>query len=130
MNRTVQLTWLKFLYLKANQELDSIEAELDILGQAAQMDDLHTSCTKRASKDKEEDSSWRVERFGKEEGPLVSATGKVICPFTDINSLNIHFSAFYISIIYYHYYYLLHISPTYFVDMSFISLHHQFVPTI
>ncbi|KAI7941586.1 hypothetical protein MJO29_013660 [Puccinia striiformis f. sp. tritici] len=82
MNRTVQLTWLKFLYLKANQELDSIEAELDILGQAAQMDDLHTSCTKRASKDKEEDSSWRVERFGKEEGPLVSATGKTLPPST------------------------------------------------
>ncbi|POV96540.1 hypothetical protein PSHT_15078 [Puccinia striiformis] len=83
-DRTMQLTRLKFLYLKANQELDSIEAELDILGQAAQMDDLHTSCTKRASKDEEEDSSWRVERLGKEEGPLVSATGKIassICTY-------------------------------------------------
>ncbi|KAI9618530.1 hypothetical protein H4Q26_012351 [Puccinia striiformis f. sp. tritici PST-130] len=46
----MQLTWLKFLYLKANQELDSIEAELDILGQAAQMNDLPTnSRTKKRS---------------------------------------------------------------------------------
>ncbi|POV95171.1 hypothetical protein PSHT_15807 [Puccinia striiformis] len=56
------------LYLKANQELDSIEAELEILGQAAQMNDLPTnSRTKKVSE--EEDLSWRVERLGKEDGP-------------------------------------------------------------
>ncbi|KNE93073.1 hypothetical protein PSTG_13565 [Puccinia striiformis f. sp. tritici PST-78] len=84
-NRAMQLTWLKFLYLKANQELDSIEAELDILGQAAQMNDLPTnSRTKKVSE--EEDLSWRVERLGKEDGPLVSATGKVLRPFTILPS--------------------------------------------
>ncbi|KAI9628391.1 hypothetical protein KEM48_011674 [Puccinia striiformis f. sp. tritici PST-130] len=84
-NRAMQLTWLKFLYLKANQELDSIEAELEILGQAAQMNDLPTnSRTKKVSE--EEDLSWRVERLGKEDGPLVSATGKVLRPFTILPS--------------------------------------------
>ncbi|KAH9443897.1 hypothetical protein MJO29_013648 [Puccinia striiformis f. sp. tritici] len=84
-NRAMQLTWLKFLYLKANQELDSIEAELEILGQAAQMNDLPTnSRTKKVSE--EEDLSWRVERLGKEDRPLVSATGKVLRPFTILPS--------------------------------------------
>ncbi|OAV92031.1 hypothetical protein PTTG_05718 [Puccinia triticina 1-1 BBBD Race 1] len=82
-SRSTHLTWLKFLYLKAHQELDSIEAELDILGQAAQMNDLPS---KKATRE-EDDLSWRVERLATTaDGPLVSPSGKVLRPFTILPS--------------------------------------------
>jgi len=83
-SRSTHLTWLKFLYLKAHQEQDSIEAELEILGQAAQMNDLPS---KRAASREEEDLSWRVERLASsDDGPLVSPSGKVLRPFTILPS--------------------------------------------
>ncbi|PLW30249.1 hypothetical protein PCANC_24675 [Puccinia coronata f. sp. avenae] len=82
-SRSTHLTWLKFLYLKAHQEQDSIEAELEILGQAAQMNDLPS---KKAARE-EDDLSWRVERLAtSEDGPLVSPSGKVLRPFTILPS--------------------------------------------
>ena len=82
-SRSTHLTWLKFLYLKAHQEQDSIEAELEILGQAAQMNDLPS---KKAARE-DDDLSWRVERLAtSEDGPLVSPSGKVLRPFTILPS--------------------------------------------
>ncbi|KAA1079563.1 hypothetical protein PGT21_016097 [Puccinia graminis f. sp. tritici] len=82
-SRSTHLTWLKFLYLKAHQELDSIEAELEILGQAAQMNDLPSKKVQR----EEDDLSWRVERLSTStDGPLVSPSGKVLRPFTILPS--------------------------------------------
>jgi hypothetical protein len=82
-SRSTHLAWLKFLYLKAHQELDSIEAELEILGQAARMNDLPSKKVQR----EEDDLSWRVERLSTStDGPLVSSSGKVLRPFAFVRS--------------------------------------------
>ncbi|KAA1079554.1 hypothetical protein PGT21_015892 [Puccinia graminis f. sp. tritici] len=82
-SRSTHLTRLKFLYLKAHQELGSIEAELEILGQAAQMSDLPSKKVQR----EEDDLSWRVERISTSaDGPLVSPSGKVLRPVTILPS--------------------------------------------
>ncbi|KAA1082778.1 hypothetical protein PGT21_014378 [Puccinia graminis f. sp. tritici] len=82
-SRSTHLTRLKFLYLKAHHELGSIEAWLEILGQAAQMSDLPSKKVQR----EEDDLSWRVERLSTSaDGPLVSPSGKVLRPFTILPS--------------------------------------------
>ncbi|KAA1105234.1 hypothetical protein PGTUg99_017624 [Puccinia graminis f. sp. tritici] len=82
-SRSTHLTRLKFLYLKAHHELGSIEAWLEILGQAAQMSDLPSKKVQR----EEDDLSWRVERISTSaDGPLVSPSGKVLRPVTILPS--------------------------------------------
>ncbi|KAG0142357.1 hypothetical protein CROQUDRAFT_67356 [Cronartium quercuum f. sp. fusiforme G11] len=76
--RETYITWLRFLYLKAHQELSSIELELDLLGTGAQMQELpHPGRT-----NDEEDLTWRLDRLSTRSGPLIGPSGKVLRPFT------------------------------------------------
>lgn len=81
-SRSIYLTWVKYLYIKAHQELDSIQLELDLLGQAAQMNDLPSKNQRT-----EDDLSWRLDKLASsEDGPFISPTGKVLRPFTILPS--------------------------------------------
>ncbi|MBW0515966.1 hypothetical protein O181_055681 [Austropuccinia psidii MF-1] len=80
--RETYLTWLKLLYLKVHQELASIDLELDLLGQGAQMNDLP-----RHEKIQEEDYTWRLDKLNLgDNSPLISPSGKVLRPFTILPS--------------------------------------------
>ncbi|KAI8455348.1 TAP42-like protein [Phakopsora pachyrhizi] len=83
--REAYVTWLRFLYLKAHQEIGSIDLELDLLGQGSQMSELPKSKSNHEKND--DDLSWRVERKAiGSDGPLISSSGKVLRPFTILPS--------------------------------------------
>lgn len=78
------MTYLKYLYLKAHQELNSLDLELDLLGSGAQMNNLPSTSS---TKEDDTDLSWRLDRLStKPNGPLIDPSGKILRPFTILPS--------------------------------------------
>ncbi|EGF98234.1 uncharacterized protein MELLADRAFT_40935, partial [Melampsora larici-populina 98AG31] len=85
--REVYTTWLKFLYLKSYQEINSIDQELDLLGTSSQMESIpHRSKSTEKDATEAEDLSWKLDQLSTKSGPLIGPTGKILRPFTILPS--------------------------------------------
>lgn len=80
ISRPLFITLLQLHYLRAHAELSSMEQELELLVHGMKMSELPSGRDQRGreeAREKEDETSWRVEQLKDKDGPLLDPEGKV-----------------------------------------------------